>query len=247
MSVWNLITLSIGLQHGYIVSSINAFCPYPDISIKDVVNGATIGTLQAAASDILGLDYVEERPRLYLSPELTKEIEGDYICIAPHSTAQAKYWNFPGGWQQVIDYYNACGYKVVYVSNEDPDSSWTHQNIGELRNIVKRNGLPLERVLADIKYAKAFIGLGSGLSWAAWACETPVTLISGFSDPISEFSECERLINKSVCNGCWNRTLFDRGDWQWCPDHKGTHRQFECTKAISPHDVIAATDRNLSK
>lgn len=203
--------------------------------------------LQAAASDILGVEFTEERPRLHISSDLLPEIDGDYICIAPHSTAHAKYWNFPGGWQKVIDYYNSLGYKVVYVSNEDPDSGWTHQNVGELTNIVKRNGLPLERVLADIKGAKAFIGLGSGLSWAAWACGTPVTLISGFSDTISEFSDCERLINKSVCNGCWNRTLFDKGDWEWCPDHKGTPRHFECSKAISPHDVIFATNRNLAK
>lgn len=203
--------------------------------------------LQASASEILGIPFVEEKPKICLSPEITKEIDGDYICIAPHSTAQAKYWNFPGGWQQVIDYYVACGYKVVYVSNEDPDSSWTHQTIGELRNIVKRNGLPLERVLADITHAKAFIGLSSGLSWAAWACNVPITLISGFSDPSLEFSECRRLINTNVCHNCWSRTLFDRGDWSWCPDHKGTHRQFECTKAISPQDVINETDKNLSK
>ena len=76
-----------------------------------------------------------------------------------------------------------------------------------------------------------FIGLGSGLSWLAWACEKPVIMISGFSDPRSEFYTPYRVHNKNVCNSCWNdKTLpFERGNWLWCPRNKN----FECSKQIT--------------
>jgi autotransporter strand-loop-strand O-heptosyltransferase len=38
-----------------------------------------------------------------------------------------------------------------------------------------------------LRHASFFIGLGSGLSWLAWASGIPVVLISGFSLPNSEF------------------------------------------------------------
>jgi len=31
---------------------------------------------------------------------------------------------------------------------------------------------------------------------------------------------------------------LDPGDWNWCPDHKGTERQFECSKSIEYTEVI---------
>jgi len=31
---------------------------------------------------------------------------------------------------------------------------------------------------------------------------------------------------------------FDKGDWYWCPEHKGTDRQFECHKSITSEMVI---------
>ena len=35
--------------------------------------------------------------------------------------------------------------------------------------------------------AKFFIGIGSGLSWLAWACNTKTVLVSGFSKEWCEF------------------------------------------------------------
>ena len=52
------------------------------------------------ASDILGLDYVELKPKL---KKLGKKKQ-KRVCIAIHSTAQAKYWNNPNGWQDVVDF-----------------------------------------------------------------------------------------------------------------------------------------------
>jgi autotransporter strand-loop-strand O-heptosyltransferase len=56
-------------------------------------------------------------------------------------------------------------------------------------------------------------------------------MISGFSDPVSEFYTPYRVINKNVCNSCWNdpNLTFDKGNWAWCPRDKN----FECSREIS--------------
>jgi len=52
--------------------------------------------------------------------------------------------------------------------------------------------------------------------------------------------ECIRPYNKNVCTGCWNNKnfKFDKGDWSWCPVHKGSDRMFECQKTITAEMVI---------
>ena len=204
-------------------------------------------SLQKSCSDILGLEMEETVASIHI-PDREPLIEGDYICIAPHSTAQAKYWNYPGGWQEVINYYTSKGYKVAYVSKESPNEDWYSGRTGQISGFIDRSGQDLLDILNDIKHCKAFIGLGSGLSWSAWALKKPVVLISGFSEPYTEFSSnCERLINRSSCNSCWNRHYFNKGDWNWCPDHKDTPRQFECTKSITPEVVISAINKQIEK
>lgn len=74
---------------------------------------------------------------------------------------------------------------------------------------------------------------------------TPVVLVSGLTVPWTEFTGgVARVHNGQVCNSCWNdvRFEFDKGDWDWCPQHKGTERQFECSKQIRPEVVIAAIE-----
>ena len=99
-----------------------------------------------------------------------------------------------------------------------------------------------------IKNAKLFIGVGSGLSWLSWALGTKTIMISGFSYPYTEFKDCIRLFNedKNVCSGCFNRHWLNPGDWDWCPDHKGTDKMFECTKTIEIPTVIAAINEALT-
>ena len=92
-----------------------------------------------------------------------------------------------------------------------------------------------------IHHSEFFIGLSSGLSWLSWALGKHVVMISNFTKSDHEFtSNCTRIINDSVCNGCWNKSefRFNRGDWNWCPEHKGTPRQFECHKSITSEMVI---------
>ena len=110
------------------------------------------------------------------------------------------------------------------------------------KNVIDKTGdLPLEDRINDLYHCEFFIGLGSGLSWLAWACEKPVVMISGFSDPKSEFYTPYRVHNKNVCNSCWNdvNCTFDRSNWLWCPRDK----DFECSREITFDMVKEKIDR----
>jgi autotransporter strand-loop-strand O-heptosyltransferase len=111
--------------------------------------------------------------------------------------------------------------------------------------IDKTGDLPLQDRITDIYNCEFFIGLGSGLSWLAWALGKEVILISGFSDPESEFYTPYRVINREVCNSCWNKEEFDKGNWNWCPYHEGAEREFECSKEITFEMVKKQIDRLL--
>ena len=204
--------------------------------------------LQETSTDILGLDYIEIKPRIKF-PKGKKTIKEKYVVIAPHASAHAKYWNYPGGWQKVIDHLSKKGYKVVMITQEPWGDSWHDSKLGgTLKNIVNKTGdFPLEERMVDIMYAEAFIGVGSGLSWLAWSLNTPVTLISGFSYEHTEFN-CNRIFPKDskTCTGCFNREWLNPGDWEWCPDHKNTPRQFECSKSITPIEVIDSLNKSLN-
>lgn len=207
--------------------------------------------LQESSSCILGLDYVEVKPKVFV-PDEPSRIDGKYVIIAPHASAHAKYWNHPGGWQGVIDHLNNNGYKVVMITSEKLGDAWHDSKLGgTLKNVIDKTGGHIDLIdrMIDIKHASAFIGLGSGLSWLSWAIGTPTVLISGFSYPLSEFADCERIFNpdQNICNGCFNRHWLNPGDWEWCPDHKDTPRHFECSKTIKTQTVIDAVDRLLGK
>lgn len=205
--------------------------------------------LQGAAYDILGLEPEEIKPKLTFK-NTGSTVEGDYVVIAPHGSSHAKYWNYPGGWQAIIDHLNSKGYKVVMITQEPLGDKWHDSKLGgTLTGVIDKTGNhPLSERANDMLNAKAFIGIGSGLSWLAWALETPVVMISGFSEAYSEFKDCKRISPpKNKCSGCFNRTRLDAGDWEWCPDHKNTNRMFECTKSIIPSTVINAIDIQLEK
>jgi len=205
--------------------------------------------LQQTASEILGLKYSEVKPKVNSLKKKTN-VKGDYVVIAPHASAHAKYWNYPNGWQTVIDYLNKQGYKVVILTQESLGDEWHDSKLGgTLTGVVNKTGdFPLQDRMVDIRDAKAFIGVGSGLSWLSWALNTPTVMISGFSYPYTEFQDCERVYpqDPKTCRGCFNRKWLDPGDWEWCPDHKDTPRQFECTKTITPDQVIASINKLLN-
>lgn len=206
--------------------------------------------LQQTATEILGMKYKEVKPKINL-PQQKTNIDGDYVVIAPHASAHAKYWMYPGGWQTVIDYLNDKGYKVAMITGEPLGDGWHDSKLGgTLERVIDKTGfdIPLEDRMIDIRDAKAFIGLGSGLSWLSWAIGTPTILISGFSYPYTEMQDCERIFpkNPQTCRGCFNRHWLNPGDWEWCPDHKNTPRHFECTKTIEPSQVIDSLNKVLN-
>jgi autotransporter strand-loop-strand O-heptosyltransferase len=198
-------------------------------------------TMQKMCSDILGLDYIEVKPILKDRP-VTIDNDLKQICIGIHGTAQPKFWNNPQGWQDVVDWLVGRGYTVKLLSKEGDDYMGNKLPTG----IVKHPNGPLELVMDEMKKSKAFIGIGSGLSWLSWALNVPTVLISGFSYDWAEMQDCVRIAApKGKCEGCFNRLKLDAGDWNWCPDHKGTDRQFECTKSITSESVIKELEKFL--
>ena len=188
--------------------------------------------LQKAATNILGLDYTEIRPKLSFTPG-PRPIEEKYVTIGMSTTAGCKEWSHPNGWQTLINYLNNMGYKVAVIQKE---------SFSGIENVLDWTGnKPLQERMCQIYHSEFYIGLGSGLSWLAWAVNKHVVMISNFSKDGHEFTDnTTRITNSLVCNGCWNNPnfKFDKGDWYWCPEHKGTDRQFECHKSITPEMVI---------
>jgi autotransporter strand-loop-strand O-heptosyltransferase len=197
-------------------------------------------TMQKMCSDILGLDYVEVKPKL--KERKVKSDDTKQVCIGVFGTAQSKFWNNPTGWQDVVDWLNNKGYIVKLLSKENDDYMGNKYPKG----IVRHPNGPLELVMDEMLKSKAFIGIGSGLSWLSWALDVPTVLISGFSYDWAEMEDCIRIASpKGKCEGCFNRIRLDGGDWNWCPDHKGTERQFECTKSITSDMVIKELEKFL--
>jgi autotransporter strand-loop-strand O-heptosyltransferase len=191
----------------------------------------TKGPLLKIGSDILGFEYEELKPKL---PSFNIE-KKKRVCIGIHSTAQCKYWNNPNGWQEVVNYLRDEGYEVILLSEEE-DGYMGNPNP---KRVIKHEKGSLKQLIKTLESSELFIGISGGLSWVAWGTGIPTVLISGFTDEITEpVIGINRVINKNVCNGCWNTHTFDPGDWKWCPLHKGTDRQFECSKTITSEMVI---------
>jgi len=189
--------------------------------------------LQQTATNILGLPYKEIKPRIVNS---RVHLAQRQVAIATNSTAGCKFWTREA-WQEVINYLHGEGYKVINTSLE----SNLFDNCQGLLDTSMTN------TMSVIYNSRFFIGLSSGLSWLAWALDTPVIMIANFTDADHEF-QCHRVTNTNVCHGCWNdpQYTFDKGDWDWCPVHKGTDRQFECQKNITPNMVIEQIKKLLN-
>jgi autotransporter strand-loop-strand O-heptosyltransferase len=193
--------------------------------------------LQQTITNILGLEYKEIKPKINFTPGV-KPYKEKYITIATNSTAGCKLWNHPSGWVELINFLKLKGYRVINVSkNGDPYDG--------AENLIDDS---LENTMNVIYHSEFFIGLSSGLSWLSWALNKQVVMISNFTLPDHEFqTNCIRITNDKVCNGCWNNHnfKFDKSDWMWCPIWKNTKRQFECHKSITPEMVIEKIKKNI--
>ena len=200
--------------------------------------------LHRLAAHILGVDDADTPPRFDLSAP--RKIKGKYVCIAVQSTNMAKCWNHPGGWEEVVAFLKKRGYRVLCI-DRDRICRVPGGNVRIPDGAEDFTGdKPLQERIDLLKDAEFFIGLSSGLSWLAWGCRVPVVLISGFTKPVNEFYTPYRIINRNVCNGCWNDFKeFDLSDFWQCPRHAGTMRRFECGAMITPEYVIANIERLL--
>ena len=197
--------------------------------------------LHRTAGYILGVDPTETPPRIVLADD-SRPLDEPYACIAVQSSTQAKYWNNPYGWHEIVRFIKESGYRVICIDQRPVHGTgivWNHIPHGAEDETGDR---PLQERARWLRHAAFFVGLSSGLSWLAWAAGTPVVLIGGFTHPTNEFYTPYRVINYHVCNSCWNDPAhrFDHHDFLWCPRHKGTPRQFECTRVISAEQVKTA-------
>jgi|SRR5579883_331484 len=194
--------------------------------------------LHRTAGYILGVDPTETPPKIHI-PDDSRPIPERYVVIAAQSTTQSKYWNNPGGWREIVQFLKDNGYRVLCIDQKATHGHgliWNHIPYGAEDFTGDK---PLAERARFMKHADFFIGLSSGLSWLAWAARTPVVMISGFTLPDNEFATPYRIINYHTCNGCWNDPAhrFDHKDFLWCPRHKDTPRQFECTRFITAEHV----------
>ena len=193
-------------------------------------------TLSKVASDILGIEYKEQKPKISIENHNTN-YNKKYVCIATHSTSLMKYWLNTEGWTKICNYLQEKGYDVICIDKEKTIDYEGYNMIIPNNCIDKTGNLPLQDRITDLLNCEFFIGLGSGLSWLAWSLNKKVILISGFSAPYSEFYTPYRVFNSNVCNSCWNdeeyfieKTLCVR------------EKDFECSKNITPEMVIEKID-----
>jgi autotransporter strand-loop-strand O-heptosyltransferase len=186
--------------------------------------------LQQAATNILGLEYKEIKPRIAYTPGKNIYYRKT-VTIATNSTAGCKFWT-KEGWQQLINHLYSNGYDVVNISKEENPFDNCYQ-------IVDKS---IENTMNVIHHSEFFIGLSSGLSWMAWGMGKQVVMIANFSEKEHEFS-CIRITNTDVCHGCWNdpNEKFDKGDWNWCPRNKN----FECHTSIYSEQVLSQLKTHL--
>lgn len=182
--------------------------------------------LQQSASNILGLDYMELKPRLKYDKGENKY--GKYVTIATNSTAGLKFWP-KSHWSKVINHLHEIGYKVINTSKER----------NPFENCYQLEDTSIENTMSVIHHSDFFIGLSSGISWLSFGLGKKVVMISAFTEADHEF-DCIRPRNNNVCTNCWNdpKIKFDAGDFNFCPHHKGTERMFECQTSITPEMVI---------
>jgi len=192
---------------------------------KEPTHPATI-PLQQAASNCLALEHIEIQPRIDFTAS-DRPIENKYICISTRSTAQCKHWYY---WKELVQELKNRGYVVFETSQEADDYG---------AEILQDKSL--QNVMNYLHHADYYIGLSSGISWLNWSIGKHTIMISNFTEDGHEFvSNCTRITNPDVCNSCWNNPIFkfNKGDWNWCPEHEDTPRHFECHKSISLEKVL---------
>jgi autotransporter strand-loop-strand O-heptosyltransferase len=205
-----------------------------------------ISSLQDFASYMLGVPAVERRTNIVVA-DRARIVPEPYVCIAAQASTQCKYWNNPAGWRTLVAHLKSRGYRVLCI-----DRDREYGLPGALNTMPEgaedfTGERPLQERASLLLHADFFIGLGSGLSWLAWAVGVPVVMISGFSHPGAEFRTPWRIINFHACNSCYNDLAFEfGGDFSWCPRHANDALRYQCTTAITPGHVIRVVDELIA-
>lgn len=188
-------------------------------------------TLQKIASDILGIEYKEIKCKIY-HEDRPRPISEKYVCISPQATQWAKMWLYPNGWQELIDYLNDLGYKVMVISKEPTN----------LKNIINMTGKPIEETVNNLYYSEFYVGLPHGPSWLAWGLNKPVIMIGGYSINCEFVSGNTRVLPpEGTCTSCFHDTklLFNRS-LEACVWYK----DYECNKKVTTQMVIDAMKKS---
>lgn len=132
--------------------------------------------LQKIASEILGLPFIEIKPKITIRNSRFENFGPKYVTLSEFGSSPKKSWG--NSWQPIVDYLNSKGYKVVVISKEPT----------QLQNIIDKTGdAPIGERLYDIKHAVFHMGVSSGLSWAAWALGTHTLMVSDCTPHYHEF------------------------------------------------------------
>ena len=196
--------------------------------------------LNRMAGAILGLNIIPPKPTF--KPIAQKVCNEPYVCVGVQASTPAKGWLYPNGWEIVINYLKSLGYRVFCIDKEKFKSAGRY-SVAMPANAEDFTGDFSIMERANMLYhAEFFIGLSSGLAWLADAVNCPVVMISGFTHDWHEFYTPYRVANRLVCNGCYSDIRVRAFD-NFCPYQKGTTRELECQKKISPRQVINAIER----
>lgn len=206
--------------------------------------------LHCQAASILGINTPLVSPKIKTGSD--RPIPERYVAIACRSTKKAKNWLNPNGWKHTVAYLLRIGYRIICI-----DKNAVQDGEGLPFGVEDWTGdLPLTERAAVIEHCDFFIGMDSGLGWVAWAMGKPVIIIGGYTLPFHIFWTPYRVLVPYACNGCFHDLSVSiveiLRDYYSCPRHKGTSREYECSRLITTKQVIIQinrlmTDHGLSK
>ena len=190
---------------------------------------------QSSLSEIVGCDLGFDNdldirpPRLHETP--IDYIYEPYVCMATKGSVEYKCWNDTHEIEQTVYWLkNVKNCRVMMIDAENDNLCGAEDFTGHI---------PLSKRVALLRNCKAFVGMASGLSWLAWACDVPVVLLGGFSEPFTEFYTPYRVGNWNVCHGCWSNI----GKNFTCSQEV----KYKCSKMISSRMVINQLKRILGE
>ena len=196
--------------------------------------------MERIGGNILGTNTLPVKP--VYKPNKARIIKEPYVCIGVQASGTFKSWLYPNGWDILVNYLKKLGWRVLCIDKNIGETydSYTMKKPDEAENFT--GSIPIVERANMLYYADFFVGLGSGLSWLAYAVDCPVVMICGFTKDWCEFYTPYRVADRIVCNGCWNDINVNAKD-KICPYYRGTEREMECQKKITPRQVIDAVER----